>query len=333
MANPGQSGGGKEQQAYENLSVTGQSAFQISREMLSLTNLIPNYEHLKILIVSSEIASEPEYFSSVLDSFIRDHEIRKGIRVMVADGDAKDLFDIQTNTEDLPAFFIDTILENNIKSLELIDPVTIGTVHRYLLNDNSYLMPLLTLNEGNLAYRDVAVFDGKSDQQVGTMKTDAIQGYKLIKGNMTNGAITFYIDNKLMIYELKNAKSTIKINTTNPQQIEISIAIDTEGSIGEMYGSKSLLDQSYISEIENSINKKIEQLVNNTLEIAQNELQVDFLGFRSIMKQRHYDDWKKIDKNWEKGELLFSKSKVDVTAHTMVRNIGSSDKAKDERKE
>ncbi|GAE92403.1 spore germination protein [Gracilibacillus boraciitolerans JCM 21714] len=89
------------------------------------------------------------------------------------------------------------------------------------------------------------------------------------------------------------------------------------------------MDQSYINDIEKSINKRIEQLVNTTVEKAQNELQVDFLGFRSLIRQKHYDDWKKIENNWEYGELLFSKSSVEVSVNTMLRNIGSSDKAKD----
>ncbi|GAE92402.1 spore germination protein GerKC [Gracilibacillus boraciitolerans JCM 21714] len=230
ISNPGQmSGGSSEQKAYENLSVTGQSAFQISREMLSLTNRIPNYEHLQILIVSPEIARDPDYFSSVLDSFIRDHEIRREIKVIISDGDASELLNVRTETEDIPARFIDTILENNIKSLELIDPVTIGLVHQYLLDDNSYLIPSISLMEGNINYDGVAVFDGKSDQQVGTLKGEDIQGYKLIEGKIKNGALTFYIDNKLMIYEISDAKSTININTANPEDIKISIAIDTEG--------------------------------------------------------------------------------------------------------
>ncbi len=36
----------------------------------------------------------------------------------------------------------------------------------------------------------------------------------------------------------------------------------------------------------------------------------------------------KIDKNWEDGELLFTKATVHVSANTAIRNIGSSDKTK-----
>ncbi|MGP4040779.1 Ger(x)C family spore germination protein [Gracilibacillus sp. D59] len=332
LSNP-QKGGGGDKPAFKNLSVTGQSAFQISREMLGLTNRIPNYEHLKILIISSEIASEPNLFSSVVDGFIRDHEMRRGIKVMISEGDAKEMLGIKTETEQLPSRFINSIMKNSAKSLELIEPVRIGKLHRYFLNEDSYVLPLLSLSENNISYDSVAVFDGKSDQQVGTLSDDDIKGFRLIKGNIKNGMLLFHIDGHLMIYEINNAESSIKINAKNKENIKISISIDTEGSIAEMFGSKSLLDKAYIKKIEKQINEKMEQIVTNTVEIAQQEFEVDFFGFSNLLRQRHYDDWKKIENDWDHGDKLFSKSTVDVSAKAIVRTIGTSDKAKDKKME
>src|SRR5699024_5972669 len=127
------------------------------------------YEHLKIIVVSKEVASEKALFSSVLDTFIRDHEMRRGIKIMIADGSAKEVLNIKPKTEEFPAIFIDTIMDNNIKSLDLIEPVQIGALHRYMLNQNSYVIPLLSMYEGGVSYNGVAVFDGKRDQLIGTL--------------------------------------------------------------------------------------------------------------------------------------------------------------------
>ncbi|MFD2655832.1 Ger(x)C family spore germination protein [Gracilibacillus thailandensis] len=327
LSSPTQDGGDK--LAFKNISVTGQSAFQISREMLGLTNWIPNYEHLKILIVSSEVASEPNLFSSVVDAFIRDHEMRRGIKVMISDGAAKDVLGQTSETEELPARFIDKIMENNVKSLELIEPVRIGLLHRYLLNESSYMLPLLTSSAENVNYNGVAVFDGKSDQQVGTLMGDDIKGFRLIKGDIKNGILNFQIDGELMIYEISDARSSIKINAKNKENVKISISIDTEGYIAEMFGSKSLQDQAYIDKIEEEINKKIEEIVTKSVETAQDELKIDFFDFSNILRQKHYEDWKKIKGNWEHGDNLFSQSTVEISAKAIVRNIGASDKVKD----
>ncbi|KAB8137711.1 Ger(x)C family spore germination protein [Gracilibacillus oryzae] len=331
LSNLSQSGGGGgDKKAFQNISATGQSPFQITRNMLSLTDLIPNSEHLKILIISDEVAREPDLFSSVTDSFIRDHEMRREVKVMITNGKAKDLLENESDTEQLPSRHINNIMENNIKSLELIQSVRVGTLHQYLLNDDSYVLPLITLSGKDINYNGAAIFAGKSDQQVGTLSNEEIKGLRLVKGDITNGMLPFHIDGELMIYEINTANSSIAINTANPEKMDISITINTEGFIAEMFGSRSLLDQQYINKIEKEISKKIEQTVNNTVKKAQQELGIDFFNFSSILRQKHYDVWKKIEKDWEDGEKLFSQSKVNVTAKAIVRDIGASDKAKDD---
>ncbi|WP_245780820.1 Ger(x)C family spore germination protein [Gracilibacillus orientalis] len=280
-------------------------------------------------MVSSEVASEPDLFSCVVDGFIRDHEMRRGIKVMISQGDAKDVLGIQTETEQLPSSFIDKTMDNNVKSLEIIEPVRIGMLHRYLLNKDSYALPLLTISEDNVTYKDVAVFDGKSDHQVGTLTGDDIKGLRLIKGNITNGELLFYIDGQLMIYDIYTARSSIKINAKNQDNIKISISIDTEGSIAEMFGSRSLLDQAFINKIEKQIKDNMDKIVTDTVEKAQQELEVDFFGFSTILRQKHYNDWKEIENDWDHGDKLFSQSTVDVSANAIVRTIGASGKAKD----
>ncbi|UOQ84783.1 Ger(x)C family spore germination protein [Gracilibacillus salinarum] len=332
LSNPSQGQGGGEQSAFKNISVSGQSSFQISRNMLSLTSLIPNYEHLKILVISTDIAEESELFSSVVDGFIRDHEMRRGIKVMVAEGAAKEILEVKSDTEQLPSRLIDTIMENNVKSLELIEPVRVGELHRYLLNESSYVLPLLSLSDdGYIQYDSIAVFNGKADQKVGSLTGDDIKGLNLIRGNVTNGIILFYIDGHPMVYEINTASSSVNINVVNPDDIQVTVSVDTEGSIAEMFGSRTLLDQSYIHKIESQINKRIEQIITTTIRKGQEELQVDIFGFRNILRQKHYNDWEKIENNWEEGEQIFSNNTtVEVSSDAIVRNIGASDKAKDQ---
>lgn len=301
--------------------------------MLNKTDWIPNLEHLKILIVSSEVASDPNLFSSVFDIFIRDHEIRRGVRVLITSGAATEILNQKPKTEDIPSLFIETILENNVKSLALIEPVQLGEMHNNLLGNTSYVLPQFSMHDGNIIYNSVAVFDGKSDYQVGTLTDEEIKGLNLIKDRNRNGAIKFHINDQLMMYELFESKSTVDINAEDPENIKISIKVDTEGSIAEMFGSQSLLDQSHIDQIEKKISERIEQIIDNTVTKAQQDLKVDYLGFSEKLRQKHYKEWKKIEDNWEHGDHLFSQSTVDISVEAFVREIGASDQAKENRKE
>src|SRR5690625_5879213 len=136
-----------------------------------------------------------------------------------------------------------------------------------------------------------------------------------------------------MVYAIDQSNSSIKIDAKDPHDIKISVHIETEGKIQEMFGSKSLLDKKYMEEMEEQVDKRIKQLVTNTIEKAQNELKVDFFGFSSILRQRHYSIWKQIQENWERGDNLFSKSNITVSSNATILSIGATDRTKVKRKD
>src|SRR5699024_9162488 len=78
-------------QAYRNLSQTGESIYDINTSIFRQENRKINIEHLNLIIVSSELAQKENLFANVLDVFIRQQYMRRGIFIAIADGKAKDL--------------------------------------------------------------------------------------------------------------------------------------------------------------------------------------------------------------------------------------------------
>ncbi|WP_163539926.1 Ger(x)C family spore germination protein [Gracilibacillus sp. YIM 98692] len=317
------SGGGKK--SFMNLSVTGESIFESSREMSTKTSLTPFYEHLKVIVVSSDIAKEPNLFSSLMDIFLRDHEMRRGIRVAVTEGEAKSLLEINPENEKLPAMYINEVLKKNAKSIEVMDPVTMGVLQQYLLTKSSYVLPMLLSEENEINSEGGAVFHGQENKMIGTLSNDEMKGLNFIKGKVNGGIVNLEVDGQSVIYEIKNARSQIKIDTQNPNNMNISVSIKAEGSIGEKFGSQSLKDPKYQAKLEKNVGKAIEQLAMKSLEKGQNELNADIYGFDSILKQKHYDVWKEVKDKWITGDQLFTKTNVQISAEAIVRSIGSSD--------
>jgi len=60
---------------------------EINRSITTRMNLIPNYEHLQVIIISEKVARKG--LRNVLDLFIRDHEMRSRTKLFITDGDAK----------------------------------------------------------------------------------------------------------------------------------------------------------------------------------------------------------------------------------------------------
>lgn len=320
--------GGGEEKPFSNLSASGNSLSQIGQDLSSLTARQPFYEHLKIIVFSEEIAKEPGLFDSLADVFIRYHEMRRATRVFIAGDRASKILEIEPETDKIPAMYINSLVENSGINMELTDPVKLGDLHAFLLNEDSYAIPYVIPLDSRIEADGVSVFSGYNNQLVGHLNQEETKGLNLIKRKNKGGAINFEINNHLMVYSIDKTNSSIKIDASDQNNIKISVHIEAEGAIQEMFGSKPLLDETYMEEMEEQINKRIEQLATNTIEKAQNEFKVDFFGFSSILRQKHYSTWKQIQDDWERGDKLFSESDITVSSSTTILSIGATDRTK-----
>jgi len=207
--------------------------------------------------------------------------------------------------------------------------VRLGDLHSFLLNEDSYTIPHIISLDSRIQADGVSVFSGYNNQLVGKLNSEETKGFNLIARTNKGGAINFSIDDHLMVYSIDRTKRSIKIDATDQENIEISVHIEAKGDIVEMYGSKSWLDEHYIEEIEKKINKRIEHLAMKTIEKAQNDLKVDFLGFSKNLRKNHYSIWEQIKDNWERGDNLFSKSNITVSANSTILSTGAADRTKE----
>lgn len=314
---------------FINLTTIGESIFAMSQNMLKETSRAPYYEHTRLIIISADVAQDPERFASMLDVFIRNQQMRRGVKVFIAEEKAKNILEINPKPEKLPVMHIDMITDHAYQSMDMIEPVTLGSLHSHLLNEKSYVLPKVSAFEDRVDYNGVAVFNGVKDQMAGSLNGQETIGMNLIKGDMKGGYIKFKIDNHTMVFELEQSKSEIQINPNDPANMDVSITIDVEGNLAEMYGSKPLLDSSYLAKIEEKIAEKIEQMAQQTIHKAQKEFKLDILDIDKTLIRKHYNAWKKIERNWENGENYFSKSHLNVSANVKVRETGATDRAKD----
>lgn len=325
--------GSSQQAPYINLTTTGESLFDISRKMMKEISRAPYYEHLRFVIISEEVARDPEVFASILDVFIRNRQMRRGIKVVIAEGEAKSILEIDPKPEKLPVMYIDMITDNAYASMDMIEPVTLGKLHSYLLNESSYVLPRVRVHEDHVDYNKVAVFNGKKDQMVGDLNNLETVGMHLIKGDMNGGSIKFELEEHTMVFEIERSKSSIKTEPQHPEDMDIFINIKTEGNLAEMYGSKTLLNPSYLADIEAKIGKQIEDYTNQAIKKAQDEYELDVLDINQVLKVKHPKFWKEIKNNWENGENYFANSRIHVSVDVNIRETGATDRAKDKEQE
>jgi len=326
-------GGGTGSSAFTNLSATGDSIFAMDTDMASLTSKMPFFEHLQLLVVSEDLIGTPNLFTNTLDVFIRDKQMRRGVNIIVAK-DAKSILDIQPENEKIPTVYIEDLLKNSLEKASLFKPVSVGEIHEHLLTNSSFAIPKIKPLEHEVEYEGAVVYHGVEHKAVGSLDKVEMTGLNLITTkDMHGGTLEFHYEEDLITFQIYNAKSKIKIDDQDPENIKIDINIGVEGGIAEVFGNKSLHEGKNIKGIEKAAAKKIEELVNATVEKAQKELNADIFRFDDTMRQRHFQTWEKIKDNWEQGENYFAESDIQVTGKARVRTAGATDKTHKDKKE
>lgn len=321
-------GGAEEDVAYDNVTAEGKNPSAISQHIASMTSRFPSYSHLSTLIFSEELAEEENAIAELADMFLRNTQMRRSMRVFIADGEAKDMLEIDENPETLPTQYIRRNSERNENNMETIDTLELGTMQRYLMEENSYVLPYLKLHDGKLHSKKAAVFHGTDNKLTGTLNGRETKGYNLATQSDKEGTVNMKVNGDPMVFEMGQTKNNLTVDVDDPQNIEASIQVDVEGFLEEMFGSKSLLEDDYLTEIGDAAADKMETLIKETIEKSQDVLQTDILGVSEKLKEKHYNVWKKIHDDWEDGEHLFDDVTFHVNVDVRLEDISSSDRTK-----
>jgi spore germination protein len=319
----GKAEGGQAEDPFLNTTIVGNTMFKIVRDMSKKLARSPYFEHIKTIIISEELAKKG-YFPEVLDIFLRDHEMRRGTKVIISKGKSQEVLESGTKVEKLPVMYIDSITENAFKNGEMLPPTIIGDVHKFLLGSNSFVIPTIESIDHKVNLSGSAIFQGNSKKMIGTLNGKETMGLNFITDELQGGVLELPVKGHLVVFEIKGSKRKIQANLTNKDQIDFTINIDTEGNLGENFNTLDLLVPKTISKIEERVTEEIEKLTTDVIERTQQDYKVDVLGLGSYLNQNHYDFWKSVEKNWDSGQNYFSKSKIHVKAKVTVRNIGST---------
>lgn len=320
--------GPTENSGTKNITASGNSLAIASANIDAVSARVPFYEHLKLIVISKDLVSAPDLFPSVMDFFLRQAEIRREIKLVIADGKADSIMEIEPKGELLPIIYIQSSFENTDQTLQILNAPRIGDINELLLNNYSYAIPMIKPAEDHGKIEGAAVFRGDTDMMIGRLDKEEVKGLNLIKGESEGGVIDFLYNEKVMDLRISDLDSDLHINVNDPENIKISINIDVQGSVNEMSGGQTLRGEQYLDEIGKQVTKRIEELAMSVIDKGQKNLKVDFFGFIEHIYAKHYNEWKKIKDNWDLGDNLFAGSTIDVSVKTKVEAIGAMDKTK-----
>ncbi|MBN2982943.1 MULTISPECIES: Ger(x)C family spore germination protein [Cohnella] len=316
--------GGK---TYSNLSVTANTVFKAARQMSNVFSRSPYLEHNRIILISESLARRGD-LGDVLDVFFRDSETRRAAKVMIAEGEARQLLEATTPVEALPVRYIEKTSENPDKSESISPPTNIGNVHAFLLQDTSFAVPKIALAAENaVATSGAAVFNGHDHRLRGFLNEAETTGRNFILGSLNAGALEIKLNDAFVVFEMKHVARTLEADVSDPRRPVFHVSVMADGNIGESHLNASLLNKAVLAEAEKKIEEKIESLTRIVAEKAQKEYRSDIFEFGKHLYREHYGVWQQIKDDWDSGENLFSGCTIRVEAKVRLHVVGSIQKA------
>lgn len=315
-------GGGK---AFLNVTDKGKSIYRINEGISANTSKVPYFEHIKIIVISEELAKTDHVFVKLLDTFIRDVDMRRGIKVIVTKGEAKKVLEFTTPEEKLPSIHLNKLLEQSHEQFGYLEAMTIGEIEEAHLRERSYLLPLIEVQD-TLLYKSGAVFHGPEEKMVGILSPNEMQGIELASRKAIEEVVEFSYKDEEMALEIVKMNNDISVDPKDINNIKVKVKVKIVCSIKETDGRLNILNAKILKEIEHEASKKIKHSIQQALEKGQKEFNTDILSIWERMESKHYKTWKRIENDWEQGENYFAKASFDVDVHTDIYSIGTSTK-------
>lgn len=181
LAQQGGQGGG-DSENYINVSAKADSVFEQIRIIAKKISRSLFFPHIQVIIFSKDLLANPYVLQNTLDVYIRDHEMRRNIRLFVAKKDAEAILKQSTKPENLPAQYIDMLAEHPPKNAQMVEAARIGEVQEKMISGRSFVLPILELTKQGVQMNGAALFRGKDNKCIGSLNGEETLGMNYIIG-------------------------------------------------------------------------------------------------------------------------------------------------------
>ncbi|MCT9855791.1 Ger(x)C family spore germination protein [Priestia megaterium] len=313
--------GGSQQKSYVNISETGDSAFQMGRE-LSLRSDTPLISHHMKVIVIGEALVRSYSLEQLLDQNLRDNDLRPSCLVLISKGRASDTLESKTAGE-VPAFHLYGMVDNTYRTTRILPPMSLIKLASKIRSGSSFLLQNVLSANGEIKFAGAAVIKGNTGKMIGFLNEEELEGVTWITGKGKGGLVKSF-DKKtgqLIVYEIESMKSHIQPHVKG-NNISFDVQIESEGRLSENgMVSGNPFENQFLKKAQKASEKEVEYLVKNVVEKMQKEYKVDVAGFGNRLRIKHPRVWRRVKENWDQ---TFSEVPINYDVKLTIKDYGTS---------
>lgn len=320
----GASGDGKDESKTYVISNTGESMFEMVRDMLGQSSKSLWFEHVQVIIISEAVLKQAG-LGELLDFFIRDSEIGSRIKIYATSGDARSLLDYSPPSKEAGGLYLADISNLHKKNIHVVGARTdLGFVTQDLDNNSNILLPRIEVADKVVKLGGAAVF--KKDNFVGYADEYAVAGRKFVSGTEKSAAVTIpcpdHPDHQV-IFKLFRHDTRLRPHVDD-DTIYFTLDINMYGNIMELQGDVELddtMDPQYIDKLQIAFADEIKRNVLYSQHVFQKEMRVDSEGvFASKLGAHEPETWAKVKDQWDE---MYPDIPLVISVNVSIQNIGT----------
>jgi len=313
----------------------GETIFEAIRKMTTLAARKPYFAHLQVVVLGEDLAKEG--ISDALDLIVRDHEFRKDFDVIMShEATAKEVLNVLTPIEKVPANKMLNSLDVSERAWGSTIAVNIDELVNTLSNKHKGALisaieihgdKKLGVDQTNvqrvktpvlLQYAGLAVFKG--DKYMGLLSEGESKGISFLNDKIQSTIEIIACPNKgTLSTEITQSTTKVKGSFKNGKP-KIDVHINVEQNVGEVECDINLTKNKSIDYVNKKTAQGIDERIEKTLEIMQQQYEIDVFGFGDALHRADAKQWGKIKDEWAS---LFPDLAVAVHVKVTTQGLGT----------
>lgn len=306
------------------ITLSGNTMFEISRNMIALIGKKLYWSHSKSIIISEDIARDG--ISGILDWYSRDAETRTDAYILVSkENTAKEILKSKPITENYTSFELSKLLKNE-KTLSNVPVVDLwGILDTFAQDGLSTWLPTVKINKNNddniLQVDGSAIFS--KDKLIGCIDENSTKSILFAKDEVKGGLLVLDKESESPItFEIFKNKTTIEPSIENGN-LQFNIYTDTIVSLDEIQSDYEFYTEEGRSELENELSDMLQKSIYSSIKRIQSEYGADILGFGAKLYENNPATWDDVKDDWDK---TFKTLTISVNSKVNIKNSAVTSK-------
>lgn len=301
------------------VSTVSKSIFLGSRQLSTRLQYPFYFKHLKVIVLGHELSKNEKEVREIVDGLNRDFVINKKVRLVTAEGMARDVL------LSVPKAEREEVIEGTLYSLLRDDkrtsrytPQTLTDFIRDMDMTGISTMPRASFHGEDIKIFGACIFDNY--RFIGHINEIQNTSVSLMKGSVKEEIVEAPFDDTSFTYSISNASVKREL-VRDGENLKIRLNIETEGVLREFIQREDKIIETvdFIHDLEKAVEKRLQGKIKDTLNIIQKEYKADVIGIGEYLHKFHPNIWKEVSDDWNE---IFSEIDIETNIKVYIRRIG-----------